>query len=732
MPGKLLLVANRLPVRFQKRNGVLDLKPSAGGLATGLGALHRARDSLWMGWPGTAAQSKPDRAAMAAALSRERMRPVFLSRNQIAKYYEGFSNRTIWPLFHYFPRYAVFDQDLWNAYRSVNQRFCDEVAAAYEPGDAVWVHDYQLMLLPEMLRKALPDATIGYFHHIPFPSFEVFRSLPWRQELLRGLLGADLIGFHTYDYARHFLSAVMRLLGLENHLGRLIHENRLVRADAFPMGIDYAAFAGAHTRKDVQRERKRLSAQFSSCRILLSIDRLDYSKGILQRLSAFDLFLREHPEYQGKIQLLLLVVPSREKVDAYAVLKQQVDEAVGRINGQYRTFGWSPIWYVYRSVPFPTLAALYRLADICLVTPFRDGMNLVAKEFVASRNDRPGALVLSELAGSADELGEAFIVNPHDKEAIIEAIRTALEAPEEELAGRMQEMQAKLRRYDVNRWCLDFLSSMAQVRDQQEALKAKLLGPASRDRLFQAFRAGKVRTLLLDYDGTLVPFAETPGEAAPDRELLDILEALCRDGRNRIVLVSGRDRRSLERWFERLPLHLVAEHGGWIRAPGGAWQNLEPLHQAWKGEIRPMLELYTVRTPGSLIEEKDFSLVWHYRKAEIGLGDTRARQLADTLALFAPDLHLRIQEGAKAIEVKNANINKGRAALLLLDRFHPDVVLAFGDDRTDEDLFALLPSPAYTVKVGLAATRARHSVPSFREARQIIKELGELSDETTA
>jgi len=732
MKGKMILAANRLPVRFARKDGVLELYPSAGGVATGLGALHRTLKSLWVGWPGVVVTSENDRRAIVKALSRERMRPVILSQAQVAKYYEGFSNRTLWPLFHYFHHAAVFDEELWRAYKNVNQLFCDEVLCAYKPGDTVWIHDYQLMLLPDMIRKRHPDAAIGYFLHIPFPSFEIFRALPWRTELIQGLLGADLIGFHTHDYARHFLSAAMRLLGLENHFGRLEYENRVLDIDAFPMGIDYAVYANAHNRADVQREIKRLSARFSPYRIILSIDRLDYSKGILKRLEAYERFLTENPAYKEKVKLILLVVPSRERVDAYAHLKEQVDGTVGRINGSQGTFGWSPIWYLYRTVPFHTLAALYRLADVCLITPFRDGMNLVAKEFVASGSDRPVALILSELAGSADELGEAYIVNPHDEKQISEAMRDALTASDEELGGRMREMQVKLSRYNVHRWCEDFLSSLGHVKSKQETLKSKLFGPALNGLLLRKYEKSRVRTLLLDYDGTLVPFAAKPKEATPDKELLNILQVLSRDERNRVVIISGRDRLSMEQWLGRLSLYLVAEHGAWLREPGGDWRNLEPLNQEWKREIRPILELYVDRTPGSLIEEKNFSIVWHYRKVEIGLGVNRARQLADTLAPFASNLHLRIREGAKVIEINTTSINKGRAALHLLERFRPDFVLAFGDDLTDEDLFSMLPAEAHTVKVGMSATAAKHIVPSFREVRNALIELGGMPYETPA
>jgi len=385
--SRTLIVSNRLPTKVLRTDEGLTFQPSEGGLATGLGSIYRKGDNLWIGWPGLFVQDEAEENHIRAELRADNMAPVFLTENEIRDFYEGFSNSTLWPTFHYFSEFATYEQSHWEAYVAVNERFCEEVLALAGPEDTIWVHDYQLLLLPEMLRKARPDAAIGFFLHIPFPSQEIIRVLPWRSELLRGMLGADLIGFHTFGYLRHFLSAVSHLLGLSAQNGQIDTPTRSVRVDAFPMGIDYQRYAEAAASESAQTHMAEYREALRDTRLILSIDRLDYTKGIAQRLRAFDLLLQRYPEWRGQVSLVMLVVPSRDQVPQYASLKEEIDELVGRINSQYRTIGWNPILYFYRSLPLEELAALYRLAEVALVTPMRDGMNLVAKEFIASKLD---------------------------------------------------------------------------------------------------------------------------------------------------------------------------------------------------------------------------------------------------------------------------------------------------------------------------------------------------------
>lgn len=458
---RLLIVSNRLPISVEKRAGELHFEPSITGLVTGLKPLHKRHSSIWIGWPGIEQEEiEGEEKEFEKRLSSKGYHPVFLSRQNVEGFYHGFCNKTVWPLFHYFPLYTEYDEDLWHTYERVNEVFGNTVLEIAKSDDIIWIHDYQLMLLPKLIRERLPQATVGFFLHIPFPSYEIFRLLPWRQQILDGLLGADLIGFHTDDYVRHFLESVQRLLGYETAMNQITTPNRIVRVDAFPLGIDYQQYNNALGGKKVQAEVHQLHKKLGNRKVILSIDRLDYSKGIPQRLEAFSLFLKKYPEHKGKLILILVLAPSRLKVEHYILLKKQIDELVGSINGQYGTIDWTPIWYLNRSLPFHSLIALHNIADIALVTPIRDGMNLVAKEYIATRTDGRGVLVLSETAGAAQELGEAIIINVNSQEEIVQALKVALEMPEEEQIQRNRTMQKRLQTYDVARWSAEFMDNL--------------------------------------------------------------------------------------------------------------------------------------------------------------------------------------------------------------------------------------------------------------------------------
>ena len=731
--GRLVIVSNRLPLTVVKRRDGLRFHPSAGGLATGLASFYRQGDGLWVGWPGIGTErlNADELRQVEERLLEEHCVPVFLSEKDVEAYYLGFSNRTLWPLFHYFTQYTVYERSLWEAYRRVNQAFADAVAELAGPEDTIWVHDYQLMLLPGLLRRRLSRAAIGFFLHIPFPAYEVFRALPWRRDIVEGVLGADLVGFHTYDYALHFIDCALRLVGADQRLGYLTVDRRLVRVDAFPMGIDYDRFASAGASPEVQREVARLRAHLQGRKMVLSVSRLDYSKGIPQRLMAFDLFLEQHPGYREKVTMVVVAVPSRTEVPAYQALKRQIDERISEINGKYGTLDWMPIWYLYRALPFASLAALYRLADVALVTPLRDGMNLIAKEFVSSKADGLGVLILSEMAGSAKELTEALLVNPHNVEEVAAAIHRALTMPADEQVTRNRAMQRHLRQFTVNWWAGEFIEQLRQARALQEDLATRALTDEQRTRLVEAYRRASRRLLLLDYDGTLIPFADRPERALPDAELLELLQRLAADPANSVVIVSGRDRHSLSRWFGELPVGLVAEHGVWIRAAGGDWELAERLQTDWKESIRPILESYAATTPGAFVEEKAFSLVWHYRRADPMVAEARSRELKNALTQLTAPLDLGVLEGDRAVEVKHLLINKGRAVSRWLQTAGGDgqggypFVLAIGDDTTDEDMFAAVGPHGHTIKVRFGPTRARWYVEGAREVRRLLTELAQ-------
>lgn len=728
MSERLLLISNRLPVAVSVEKSRVRLSASAGGLATGLRSFYEEMDSVWIGWPGLALDrlSTDLREKVQNCLAAEyHSHPVALSDEEIEGYYYGFCNKTIWPLFHYFTEYVEYDNRLWRAYERVNEKFADAVIDLARPGDFIWVHDYQLMLLPALIRDRLPTAHIAYFHHIPFPSFELFRTLPWKRALLDGLLGADLIGFHTYDYVRHFLSSVRRVTGFEHNLGNVLLPDRVMKVDAFPMGIDYDRYFTANTLPAVRKEETKIRKTVGRRKIILSIDRLDYSKGVPERLVAFDLFLDRYPEFKNQVTLVMVAVPTRSRLGSYKELKRNVDELVGQINGKHASLGWSPIWYLYRSVSFPMLAALYTVADIALVNPLRDGMNLVAKEFVASRFDQTGVLILSEMAGAEKELGEALIVNPHDVDEVAEAIATALEMPLAEQVQRNRIMQGRLRRYHVLCWANHIWDELHAIKKVQEELHGKRLVADTRNKMCAEYRESHRRLIMLDYDGTLTTFASTPDQAVPDEEILNVLSLLANDPGNELVIISGRDRESLERMFGGLPIGMVSDHGVSVKEKDGAWRMVVQLDDTWKAEIRPVMEQFVDRTPGTFVEEKDFSLAFHYRKADAELAAIRVSELIDNMVAMTAALNLGILEGNKVIEIKNTQINKGQTADMFTRRGGWDFIMAIGDDWTDEDMFSVLPADAYTVKVGLGPSKARFCLESVTEVRELLKQLTE-------
>ena len=737
MPGRtsesqrIIVVSNRLPFTVAQSSEGIQFKESVGGLATGLrtllvsgqSVLSRESALVWVGWPGSTIPDETRDEVRSKALSEFSCCPVFLSEQDLENFYQGFCNETIWPLFHYFPTYARYDVAYWEQYCKVNESFSITLLETIRPDDTVWIHDYHLMLLPHLLRKALPKLRIGFFLHIPFPQFEIFRLMPgkWRRAILEGLLGADLIGFHTHEYGEYFLRSVQRILGYGHSMGRLIidEEDRLVRVGTFPMGIDFQKFYDAASSMAVQIAKEELQRSLGDSKIVLSVDRQDYSKGILHRLQGFEAMLESNPEWCGKVTLIMLVVPSRIGIADYEGMKKQIEELVGKINGRFGTIGWTPIIYQYRALPFESLVAMYTASHVALITPLRDGMNLVAKEYVAARHDKTGVLILSEMAGASKELPEAIIINPNNREEIAEALKTALEMPCEEQIRRNTIMQNRLRRYDVGRWATDFVGELLSHKESP----VQWLEAAVWSVVTEEYRRSTRRLLVLDYDGTLVPFAGSPALAKPTMESLRVLRSLANDPRNELLLASGRDRATLEQWFSGVPIGLAAEHGAWIREHSGDWKVQQFSGSQWKQKLSPMLEMYADRVPGAFVEEKEFSLVWHYRMAEPDQGRAVARELTDHLLIFTASIGLQVLTGNKAIEIREAGINKGTAVQRWLARGDFDFVLAIGDDLTDEDMFAALPPWAYSIHVGATQTGARFRLRNPEEVLQYLAEL---------
>lgn len=724
--SRLILVANRLPVSVSFQRNEIEVRPSAGGLATGLRGLN-TRQVLWIGWPGAAATSVEQREKLDAKLHESATIPVHLSASESQRFYEGMANGVLWPLFHYLLDRVPRVVRHWDAYVQANRRFCDVVVSHARENDIIWIHDYHLFLLPALLRAQLPRTRIGFFLHIPFPSSEVFRTLPHREEVLRGILGADVVGFHSYDYLRHFADSLLGTLGLETEVDRVEVDDRSVRLGAFPMGIDAERFDGLAQDPEVLGESERLRKAQAVEKLLLGVDRLDYTKGLPRKVLAMERLLERSPKFRGKVRLMQIAVPSREHVDAYRTLRRDVEELVGRVNGTHGSLHGAPIHYLYRSVSETQLVASYRAADVMLVTPLRDGMNLVAKEFIASRSDGDGVLVLSELAGAASELGEAVIVNPYDVEALAESFERALIMDEAERRERMGILRGKVLSRPVQLWAESCLTALAEARRDPMLSNQPCTDNEALSLAEQVASAPDV-TLALDYDGTLVPLQQSPERARPDGPLLQLLSELARLPKVALHIVSGRTRESLEQWLGELPIGLVAEHGFWIRELGA--REFQPLFDpnscTWKPLARALMEEYTIRTPGAMIEEKSVGLAWHYRNATPHLGTLRARELRTHLVQTFAQSPVAILTGRKVVEVRPHGVNKGEAIRRVGNLERETLFVAFGDDRTDEDLFAALPESAYTFRAGSGVTRARFRVNGPTQVRFFLNRFLEL------
>jgi len=650
--------------------------------------------------------------------------PIFVETRTYSKYYNGFCNATIWPLFHYFPSLVEFDEDTFNSYEEVNQLFAEKLLSILRPDDILWIHDYQLMKLPGLVRQKLPDATIGFFLHIPFPSFEIFRLLhrPWKEKIIGGMLGADLIGFHTHEYVQHFLKTVQMVHGYDSQFRTIVMKDKAVKAEMFPLGIDYDKFHNAAQNPKVAERKRQIEENFRDKKIIFSVDRLDYTKGVTHRLSGFESFLDKHPEWRGKVVFVLVIVPSRQIISKYNERKKMIEERVGRINGKYSSLEWQPIIYRYSNLTFEDLCAMYQSADVGLITPIRDGMNLVAKEYVASLQEK-GVLILSELAGAANEMGEAILVNPMDREELAQSIFTALNLPREVQKQKIDALQKRLRDYSVTHWVKDFLRQLEEVKEYQVSQRTKHMTGLVLDDITDRFKCASRRHLFLDYDGTLVPFSKHPKLAIPNQELITLLKRIASDPNTHVTIISGRDSQTLQEWFDDLPVNLVAEHGASVRMENGEWVHHREIDQSWKPVIRPTMELYAQRSPGSFLEEKMHTLAWHYRNVLPDLGFIRSRELLDNLHHLVRNTSLQIIDGNKVIEVRISGVDKGSVAKKFLQDEAYDFILAVGDDKTDEDMFKALTDIAITVKIGAGHTAAHYSLANQSEVINLLNQL---------
>lgn len=721
--SRLLLISNRLPFSIEQHDGETIVRQSSGGLVSAIKSYFEKNDThdqfskkLWVGSMDATEEEWQHAKEAGNFPDGFDIEALFPEEVSYKNFYNGFSNSTLWPLFHYFSLLVEYKKEYFEEYRKINQLFAGRIQQIYEPGDVIWIHDYQLLMVPDMLRKVLPDATIGFFLHIPFPSYEIFRLLPteWKKQLMQGIMGADLIGFHTHDYVQHFIQSAKMILQVESQFNTIYYGNRIVKADQFPIGIDYAKFREACIDETVVGISTALEEKFIGQKIIFSVDRLDYTKGLDYRLNGYDRFLSDHCEWKEKVVFILNIVPSRDTISTYNDMKRGIEEQISTINGKYSTLHWQPIIYRYNHLTFEELCALYQSADVALITPLRDGMNLVAKEYIASCIDK-GVLILSELTGAASELNEAILVNPTDTEEVADAINTALTMPLVEQRSRLSYMQRRIAEYDVQKWINDFLDQLIITKKDQETLKVNILREDNIKKIVSEFEKASKRCILLDYDGTLSPYQKLPSLASPSDELIQLLEQLTSDPANEIIIISGRDANTLEKWLGKLPMNMIAEHGACLKFQNGEWKETTAIKTEWKDQVRPLMQLFVDRCAGSFIEEKKSTIAWHYRNTNQELGFVRSRELRNSLLQLTANTSLQVIDGNKVLEVRMVGVDKGVAALGMLNDINPDFILCIGDDATDEDMFKALREKGHTIKIGRANTAAQYTILSQRD-----------------
>jgi len=697
---RLIIAANRLPISaIRKPDGKWGLNQSAGGLVSALSGVGNNYEMLWVGWPGVFVEEGPERDALTQLLLRRGCLPIYLSRSEVDLYYNGYCNNILWPLFHYVP--LSFESKLsetknmglqWQAYQEANELFARVILNAYQPGDAVWCHDYHLMLLPSRLKDEYPSMKVGWFLHTPFPSSEIYRMLPVREELLLSVLAADLIGFHTYDYARHFVSACSRILGFEGTPEGVEDNGDFTRVAAFPIGIDPGRFTQALETERVQAHIHELRQRFQGRKVMLGVDRLDMIKGIPQKLLGFEKFLSEHPEWRDRVLLVQIAVPTRTDVPEYQRLTSQVHEIVGRINGRFGTLGSVPIQHLDCSLAFTELCALYAVTDVCLVTSLRDGMNLVSYEFVACQSKNAGVLVLSEFAGAAQSLGAgALLVNPWNVNDMAAALEDALTMPEAERRERQRQNFTHITMHTAQAWADTFVSELNDTHVEAELRRKRIPPQLFPSRVVEPFTQARHRLIILGYNATLTLLTDNTKKQSRSGVLpmkpikttsrmhpvsQECLQRLCDDPTTTLCIFSGSERNRLSQAFAHLPkLWIAAENGCFIRPPlegkhsalstggPGKWITMvETSNFDWIESVQLVFDYFCERTPRSYVETRETSLVWSYKYADPDFGRQQARDLLQHLWTGPiSNAAVDVIQGAKSVEVRPIGVSKGAA-----------------------------------------------------------------------
>ncbi|KAI7865445.1 glycosyltransferase family 20-domain-containing protein [Spinellus fusiger] len=664
---------------------------------------HRVKDLLWVGTPGmvTDPLSTEQKHAITALLGDYGAYPVIVS----GAVWEGHYNRYC------------------------KQKFADAIVKHYHPGDIIWVNDYHLMLVPGMLRKALPGAIIGFFLHIPFPSSELFRCLPTRKELLEAMLQSDLIGFQTYSFARHFLQTCARILSLDATPSGIQMDSHYVSVGIYPIGIDVEALNKKRQEADVLRWVAMLKEKYAGKKLIVARDKLDYIKGVRQKLLAFEHFLIHHPEWQGQVVLIQIALSTAEQNE----MRAHISDVVSRVNSKFSNISYQPIVFLHQDIAFSEYLALLTCADASLITPLRDGMNLTSHEYIVCQENHYGPLVLSEFTGTYGSFGACLRVNPWDYKQVGDCIHEALSMGEEEKTERWKELYKSIAANSGNLFysLLFSVMTMMQVHDATSRRFSAQIPPLDMDALKQAYATSQKRVFLFDYGGTLVPHGQSTGSDALAR-LVCVLETLASDPKSSVYILSGRTKVNVERDLGGIPnLGLSAENGFYLKSQQDGWQKLfSKVDLSWKPAVLEIFQYYTERTPGASIEVKDVSVVWHYRTAgqDASYVAWLAAECQNHLAdLVNKNFAVHIVTGNTNIEVLPNDINKSVIANRVLQDIQPDFVLSIGDDRSDEDMFALLNKQemphVVTCTVGSRSTEAKYFIPNVQSVLTTLEHL---------
>lgn len=723
---KKIFVSNRLPFSLDSKSN--ELIRGSGGLVSALLGVGANTSFTWFGFDNNDKKIDLLKTKVKEQIPELDLQPVILNSAIYDSYCDQFCNDVLWPLFHYEGQLTSFHRAHWENYKKANQTMADAILKIAQSGDMIWIHDFHFLLLPQMLRESDLDLKIGFFLHIPFPSHEIFRQLPVRNEILEALAACDLIGFHEHSYLRHFTVALKTHLGINTTLSKATYKDHTFSFGVFPISIDTEGLKKKAESSAVSHASQELLNKIKEPYFIIGVDRLDYTKGLELKLHGFRRALQKYPELRQKISLLQVAVPTRTKVTAYKKLRSKIEQLVSQINGEYGTLTYTPIHYIFNSVSETELLALYRSANCALITSKRDGMNLVAMEYaIAQSKEKPGSLIISEFAGISSFLCNAISINPWDEDSVADAIFHAYQMPLKERQQRLLGLQEFLSRYSASQWAESFLNELDQAAKYKKRKTINIF-PKREDwpegLIHKIKRASHIR-LFIDYDGTLVKLAATPSETVLHQTTKDLLSELSKS--YEIFILSGRPKEFLDSQFKNEALTMVAEHGGFVKRDSGLWQNrVNSDLNSWYGDAERIMKSYTEHVPASFVEKKEACLVWHYRQSPGEFAEAQARKLHEELQVSLANQPMCVSQGSKIIETKAIECNKGYFVRTQMSSEADVLNICIGDDRTDEDAFEALDNKDVSIKIGGGETLAEfrlqdqsHVVPFLENLRSL-------------